>query len=95
MKPIDGMQTTPYGMPLMAGAWIDCLLWAAVNDDMARQFNERTGKSLDALRSKGIARMIDEATGYQRATFIAFADWFTEHVWGEEGKVPEDDQPEE
>lgn len=27
MRPIEGMTTTPYGMPLMAGAWLDFFMW--------------------------------------------------------------------
>jgi hypothetical protein len=91
MAPIEGMKTEPYGLPEMADAWIGCLLWAASRDDLAAQFTADTGMTLDALHSKGINAAIDNATGFTKATLIAFADWVTTNLWGQVGDEIEDE----
>jgi hypothetical protein len=88
MKPIEGMTTEPYGLPLMGDAWVSYLLWAAQDTGILMEFTADTGMNLEALHSQGINRMIDEATGFQRATLIAFADWVTTNYWGIEGDEP-------
>lgn len=85
MKPIPGMTTEPYGLPLMAPAWLGCLLWAASEPNCAAQFTTDTGHNIAALRSTGINALIDKATGYDRSVLVAFADWVTLNLWGEEG----------
>jgi hypothetical protein len=88
MKPIEGMETTPMGMPLMAGAWIGLLSWALTKEEIVESFKAETGYDImDVLNSRGINRAIDEATGHTKAAAIAWADYVTRNLWGEEEAV--------
>jgi hypothetical protein len=84
MFPIEGMKTEPYGLPLMSEAWFACVLWAAGKPENLKQFKEETGHDLnDVLKSRGLNKMIDQATGYDRTVIAAWADWVTKNFWGE------------
>jgi len=63
-------------------AWVSCLRWALGNEDVLAQFRQDTGTRW--VPGKGaLDRMIDEATGADRAFIEAFAEWFNSNVWGE------------
>ena len=84
--PIQGMKKTPafIGDPVMGGAWYGLILWAASQDEFLCKFQEDTGHDLKSLfKVSGLERMIDQATGYDRAVVAAWADWVTENLWGE------------
>jgi len=85
ITPIEGMKTRPYGYDYMAGAWAGLLSWAATVDKFVEEFKAETGYDLrDVLTSRGINKMIDEATGHDKAVVVAWADWVTRNLWGEE-----------
>ncbi len=92
--PIQGMTKFPDtgGDPLMMGAFVGCLYWAAGEKDAKERFKAETGYDLDrVLLGKGITAMVDKATGYDRTVVAAFGDWVVVNVWGEEGvEYPED-----
>ena len=85
MKPITGMTTDHYGLPLMAGAWLGCLITAVDLPGAKDAFMAETGHDLsDVLGAKGLDRLIDESTGRTREVVVAWADWVTKNLWGEE-----------
>jgi len=89
-SPIEGMKNRPYGEPYMAGAWFGCVVAIGSQTEAQEYFLEATGHDIaDVLNSRGIARLIDESTGHQRAVIVAFCDWVTEHFWGLEGQEEE------
>lgn len=94
--PIEGMKTMPAFIndadkPGMVSFWLACLVWAATDAEIVAGFERATGYRLGSLFSRGIDRLIDEATGHHREIVIAWADYVTTNFWGEEGKVPEDE----
>lgn len=77
----------PRLMPLttpdyMAPAWAGCLHWAIGCDEIREAFFEQTGCRWSPPRN-GLDRMIDEATGADRAFIEKFVGWFNENVWGD------------
>ena len=66
--------------PLMQGAWYDCLMWAAGEDEIRHAFEEETGMKIKAARSP-LDRMIDKATGFDNAIAKAFVEWFNKNIW--------------
>ena len=81
------MLTKPLGMPFMAGAWIGCLLFCSKQEDALTGFKAETGFDLPGLlTATPLEHAIDQATGHEKAVVVAFADWVTKNVWGEEGK---------
>ena len=82
--PLDGITRKPYGLPLMMPAWLGCISWAITQDDCLEQFQRDTGLDIRSLRCSPIEAMIDEATGRRRAMFVAWCDWVTVNLWGEE-----------
>ena len=89
--PIAGMKT-PYGWPLMAGAYVGLLFWVVGVPEAREQFKTDTGHDLDrVLLGRGLPAMIDKATGYDKDVVRMFADWVTETCWGD-GTDP--DEPE-
>lgn len=90
--PIEGMKTMPYGLPLMFDFWFACCLWAATDPDLQVGFMMDTGYSIQRIiKARGIDALIDKSTGYDKTVVVAWCDWVTANVWGEEGKVPEDE----
>jgi hypothetical protein len=84
--PIQGMTKHPNGLPLMTGAWLGLIYFAASEAEMRAAFTEDTGHDLlRVLRAGGLDKLVDKATGYDRAVVAAFADWVTVNMWGEEG----------
>lgn len=74
-----------YGDGVMEGMWIGLLVWAATKNEIVTSFKEETGLDLpNMINSRGINAMIDKATGYDRAVVVAWADFVTKHLWGEE-----------
>lgn len=83
--PIDGMTRVPCGMPFMADAWIGCVMWAAGEEGCRKAFKEATGYDLEMLiRRSPIEALIDKSTGHERTVMMAFLDYVTENIWGEE-----------
>ena len=83
--PVPGMKTMPVGLelPLMDMFWASCVSATLSQPDAVSAFKEETGHDLDAIASaRGIAAMIDKATGRTDAAFVAWCDWVTENVWG-------------
>ena len=77
--------------PLMAVTWRDCLVWAASEDGFRARFEADTGMKLPKSSSSPLDKMIDEATGFDKAIAEAFIDWFNENVWGDEERGTLDD----
>ena len=67
----------------MADAWYSLILTTAGDPETLAGFKADTGHDLRAvLNAGGIAKMIDEATGRDRAVIVAWCDWITKHIWG-------------
>ena len=91
--PFEGMKIEPYGWPLMAGAYMGLLYWVAGQPEARQAFKAETGHNLDrVLWGRGMAQMVDKATGYDKAVVASFADWVTVNYWGD-GEVPDDAEP--
>ena len=95
MKPLlDGATVRPVGNDgeewFWHGAYLDTMMFAVSQPGTLAAFKRDTGHDLDSvIKSRGINAMIDEATGYQRKVIVAWFDWFTMNVWGEEGAEEE------
>lgn len=86
--PIPGMTVTPMGLPLMGPAWASLLQWAIREPAIRARFKKETGHDLLSLASAHpINRMIDQATGRERAMILAFADWVSVNYWGVEKRT--------
>lgn len=71
--------------PIMAGAWISAVQWAAREPDALEAFEKATGiKPVFAQSRSPLDKQIDQVTGAENASVEAFVDWFNEHVWGED-----------
>ena len=76
--------------PLMQIAWADCLRWAIKEQKIIDQYLKETGDKWTAGRSP-LDRMIDEASGADKAFVIRFVQWFNENIWGSENEsMPKD-----
>lgn len=85
--PVEGMSRVPYGLPLMADAWLGCVIWAAGEEECRKNFLDATGYDLNKLlRRHPIEALIDQSTGYERKVILAFFDYVTEFIWGLEEK---------
>jgi hypothetical protein len=69
--------------PLMAQAWDDCLHYTSSDPEALAAFHADTGSTFTLGRTP-IDRMIDKATGRERAFVEQYLTWLTENVWGEE-----------
>jgi len=58
-----------------------CVLHCAANQDLLAEFARLTGHDLRQQARSPIVRMVDEATGYDRAAAAAFTDFVLETVW--------------
>jgi hypothetical protein len=67
---------------IMAQAWVDCLRWSVTEPEMLAAFRADTGCDFTPGLTP-IDRMIDEATGRQRAFVEQYVAWFNENIWGE------------
>ena len=82
--PIKGMKTKPIGHEVMAGAWLGLVAFALSNENYRAAFKEETEIDIsDVINSKGINKMIDQATGYQGQAVAKWCDWVTVNLWGE------------
>lgn len=82
--PIAGMKVAPYGLPLMLDAWVGLLHFAIGRPEVRQRFKEETGNDLDDfLGRSALDALIDQATGRDRAAFVAFCDWVTVNMWGD------------
>lgn len=66
----------------MTQAWLDCLHWAIGFDPIREAFERDTNFHWKPARN-AIDRLIDEATGADRAFIELFVKWFNENVWGD------------
>jgi len=63
-------------------SFTDCVLECGKNTELVEQFDRLTGSSLSKLGSRsGFDRMIDDATGYDRAQAAKFAAFVYETIW--------------
>jgi hypothetical protein len=94
--PIKGGTKRPYQTVMHPSDCLSCFMWAAQYKDIQERFKNDTGYDLHSLvRANGLARIIDEATGYQAAIVAAFWDWFVMNIWGEEGaEIPKEEKKE-
>ena len=82
--PIEGMKAQPFGEDYMVGAWLSLVAVTAEQPGALEEFKADSGFDLlTVLRAKGLAAMIESATGHDRAVIVAFCDWVTKNVWGE------------
>jgi hypothetical protein len=81
--PEDFITTYLPDNPVMAYMWVGCLHWAIGYPDILAAFKADTGVSLTPARTP-LDRMIDEATGADKAFIEAFVPWFHANVWGDE-----------
>ena len=68
-----------------------CVLHCGTNQDLLAEFARLTGYDLRQQARSPIVRMVDEATGYDRAAAAAFTDFVMQAVWmplTEEGDRP-------
>jgi hypothetical protein len=65
----------------MADAWVSCLHWAIAEPEVVARFRAETGNTYAPPKS-GLERMIDEASGADKAFAEEFVEWFNENVWG-------------
>ena len=87
---LEGMTTKPYGLPMMAGFWWSCVLATADEPKAVEAFRKETGLKL-CFGVSPLERMIDKAAGRDKSIVVAWCDWVTRNVWGEEepqGKGP-------
>lgn len=63
-------------------AWLSCLSWAMTEPEILAAFRQDTGHAWAPGRTP-LDRMVDEATGADKAFLEAFAAWMNVHVWGE------------
>lgn len=88
--PIEGMTATPYGFPMLAGAWAAFIVWAARDPDIRNRFRDETGHRPDVpMAGSPIEAAIDAATERERIGLIAFCDWATVNLWGVEADAPD------
>jgi hypothetical protein len=79
----------------MTAAWIGCMSWAIGVPEIVEAFRAETGLRWSPGVT-GIERMIDEATGMDRAFIESFIRWANVEVWGpidggESAKALQDD----
>ena len=65
----------------MHGAWAGALSAAIKEPEILAQFRADTGNNWEPARSP-LDKMIDEATGVDRAFVEEFVAWFNTNVWG-------------
>lgn len=93
--PIEGMKALPYGWPLMAGAYMGLLQFLITQPEAREAFKADTGMDVTRALGFGVSpldRMVDKATGHDKAVVAAFADWVTETQWGD-GSDPDEPEP--
>lgn len=61
--------------PVMFAGWVGCVDWASRHDKIPTLYTRDTGRVLDRD---------------YRASMLAFTDWVTQYVWGDEN-VEDDD----
>lgn len=84
-KPIPEMTHTPYGEDYLFPGWLSCVRASISMPDFVKQFKDDTGIDiLSVIHSRGLTKMIDEATGYDKVAITKWADWVTLNLWGVE-----------
>lgn len=92
--PIDGMKTKPMGLhlPGMPVMWLGCVIATTEQAPALELFHAATGYDLRALIGRTpMEQMIDWATGREREIIVAWCDWVTVNVWGEERETQRDE----
>lgn len=83
--PIEKMELRPFGEDYMFPAWMACVVSIAQNPGAVKQFKEETGHDLESvMKARGMAALIDNATGHAETVLAAWCDWVTLNVWGVE-----------
>lgn len=65
----------------MLPAWLGCIRYALGNPEIVAAFRHATGNKWEPGKTP-LDRMIDEATGADRAWVEAFVRWVNVNVWG-------------
>jgi len=65
----------------MTDAWLSCVHWALSTPEIVAAFRHETGNTWQPGAS-GLDRMIDAATGADRAFLESFIQWVNVNVWG-------------
>ena len=76
------MSKAPVGWPIMAQAYIDFAIWAIGQPGFIEAFTADTGIKF-TLPKNSMERLIDDATGANKAIIAAYLDWLTVSHWGE------------
>ena len=90
--PVIGMTITPYGWgdPLLSGAFMACVNWAASEKSIMDAFEKETGMNLNRLVGRSpITMMVDDATGFSRDLVAKWFDWVAVNVWGDDSDESE------
>ena len=66
---------------LMVGSWFSCLQASMQQPEVLHAFRAETGCTYTPAVTP-IDRMIDEATGRDKAYLLTFLAWFNVNVWG-------------
>jgi len=91
--PIDGMKTSPYGPDAMVGAWWGCVLFAVSEAELRARFQKDTGHDINkVLSAGGLDALIEQSTGHGREVVVAFCDWVTIKLWGQESDEDENEK---
>lgn len=84
---IKGAKLRPYGEEHMAPAWVAAFQFFVADPTACERFKSETGYDFEAVlaarhgRVNGLTAELDEQ---ESIIMAAFADWFTERVWGTE-----------
>ena len=82
IAPFDLLALRPADTPAyMTEAWLSCLLSVSRSPGAREAFVHDTGYTWTPGRSP-LERMVDEATGRDRAIVEAFVRWVNVQVWG-------------
>ena len=80
--PFDLVALRPADTPAsLTEAWLSCLRSISRSPGAIEAFVQDTGCTWTPGRSP-LERMVDEATGHDRAAVEAFVRWVNVHVWG-------------
>lgn len=84
MESEDGFFLAPYmpSNPLMAAAWIAHLRYCLGEEKIVTEFRKQTGNQWEPGETS-MDRLVDGATGADKAFFIEFAKWVNANLWGE------------
>lgn len=83
--PIEKMKFRPFGEDYMFPAWFALVLARTEDKNAVTLFKEGTGHDLESIiQARGMAALIDNATGHAATVLAAWCDWITLNEWGVE-----------